>query len=229
MAGWLAVAHDSPTRPAPLPLSSLPPQEGDALRVLRRAAARLEGHADAAVRRQRARSHERQLRWPHLQLRGALRWPPGGAWVSERASDCAAAAALQPALHSARCAPIQHAPLRSLSHLTTHSPTHPPLHLLRSSPAWTATACSQSQSAAPSACPTTRSSTSPLLAMSRPRVSDGPHAVWGCSALRGLPPRWRARGLQAGCTGWPASPTSPQPRPSPDLQVPPCCAPHSSY
>lgn len=44
-------------RPNPPPLL----QEGDALRVLRLAAARLEGHADAAVRGQCACSHECQL------------------------------------------------------------------------------------------------------------------------------------------------------------------------
>lgn len=41
--------------------AACPPQEGDALRVLRLAAARLEGHADAAVRCQCPRGHERQL------------------------------------------------------------------------------------------------------------------------------------------------------------------------
>jgi hypothetical protein len=66
--GRAALARRSSVHHPSLPPSSSPAvcclallQQGDPLRVLRHAAARLEGHPDAAVRGQRPRSHECQL------------------------------------------------------------------------------------------------------------------------------------------------------------------------
>ena len=58
-------------RPLATPVGRLP--QGDALRVLRWQAARLEGGADAGQRGGCSRGHECEFRWPHLLLRSQAR------------------------------------------------------------------------------------------------------------------------------------------------------------